>query len=114
MSRITTHVLDLARGQPARDLGVTLIFRPDQEDAQTLAVRRTDEDGRVTDLLSLATPMESGTYRLRFDTGEYFQGRGEDPFHPYAEVTFTVRDPQEHYHVPLLLSGYAYTTYRGS
>ena len=114
MSPITTHVLDLSRGKPAGDLGVTLIFRPDGEGARTIAARRTDENGRIMDLVPASTPIESGIYRLRFDTGEYFEGRGEDPFYPYTEITFSVRDPAKHYHVPLLISGHGYTTYRGS
>lgn len=113
MSAITTHILDLAGGRPARGVDVTLA-RADTEGWQELAVRQTDADGRVGDLLDEDAPLVAGTYRLRFAVGEAAARRGEESFFPYADVVFAVRDADAHYHVPLLLSPFGYSTYRGS
>ena len=100
---LSTHVLDAARGRPARGVAVRLERR--EGDGWTrVAEGRTDDDGRVRDL----PPPEEGTYRLVFDTARH------SDFYPEVTVTFNVTDPGEHYHVPLLLSPYAYSTYRGS
>ena len=74
----------------------------------------TDGDGRAANLLPAGMNLERGTYRLRFDVARYFQQRGVEAFYPEVNIMFEVRSPQEHYHVPLLLSPYGYTTYRGS
>jgi 5-hydroxyisourate hydrolase len=74
----------------------------------------TDADGRVRELLPTGTPLVAGTYRLTFETGVYFTGAGVEAFYPSVPVMFTVRDAKQHYHVPLLLSPYGYSTYRGS
>jgi 5-hydroxyisourate hydrolase len=100
---LSTHVLDAARGRPARGVPVRL-DRRDGDAWERLAEARTDDDGRVRDLPS---PGE-GVHRLVFDTS------GLSDFYPEVAVAFTVTDPGEHYHVPLLLSPYAYSTYRGS
>jgi 5-hydroxyisourate hydrolase len=78
-----------------------------------LAVGTTDTDGRIRDLLSTIA-LQPGTYRLRFDTGRYFQKRGLAAFYPEVVVTFEADDSSSHYHVPLLLSPFGYSTYRGS
>jgi 5-hydroxyisourate hydrolase len=100
---LSTHVLDAARGRPARGVPVRL-DRRDGDGWHRVAGGRTDDDGRVRDL----PPPEEGIYRLVFDTADY------SDFYPEVSVVFTVTDPAEHYHVPLLLSPYAYSTYRGS
>jgi 5-hydroxyisourate hydrolase len=100
---LSTHVLDAARGRPARGVPVRL-DRRDGDGWSRVAEGRTDDDGRVRDL----PPPEKGTYRLVFDT------TGHSDFYPEVTVAFNVTDPGEHYHVPLLLSPYAYSTYRGS
>jgi 5-hydroxyisourate hydrolase len=100
---LSTHVLDAARGRPARGVPVRL-ERRDGDGWRRVAEGRTDDDGRVRDL----PPPEEGIYRLIFDTADY------SDFYPEVTVAFTVTDPGEHYHVPLLLSPYAYSTYRGS
>jgi 5-hydroxyisourate hydrolase len=100
---LSTHVLDAARGRPARGVPVRL-DRRDGDGWAHVADGRTDEDGRVRDL----PPPGEGTYRLVFDTA------GHSDFYPEVTVAFNVTDPGEHYHVPLLLSPYAYSTYRGS
>lgn len=106
MSVVTTHVLDTARGRPAVGIPVRLC-----DDAGTLVAQGvTDVDGRVGELGPPSLP--SGTYRLTFDTATYFGGAPS--FHPEVTVAFVLDQAQEHYHLPLLLSPFAYTTYRGS
>lgn len=117
-SPITTHVLDTARGRPAANLSVTLSRQSeDDEDGehwQQLAERSTDADGRIADLLAPGS-LRPGTYRLRFATASYFTSLGIDEFfYPWVELVFTVHDPNQHYHVPLLLAPFGYSTYRGS
>jgi 5-hydroxyisourate hydrolase len=109
---ITTHVLDTATGQPAQ--GVTVILEMRQSsDWSPIGRGVTGADGRLTTLTG--HPMLPGTYRLTFDTGEYHRDRGiAMPFFPEVMITFTVRDVSEDFHVPLLLSPYGYSTYRGS
>lgn len=114
MSGITTHVLDLALGAPARGVTVKLELHTKDKGWVTLADRKTDEDGRVRDLLATGARLDAGRYRLTFATGDYFRGRNQDCFHPEAAITFDVNDVAQHYHVPLLLSPYGYSTYRGS
>lgn len=106
-SQVSTHVLDAATGRPAAGVAVTLLDVHGTE----LAAGRTDDDGRVTDLGP--ERLERGTYRLSFATGEYFAGTGRDTFYPVVSVDFAV-DSDRHCHVPLLLSPFAYSTYRGS
>ncbi len=108
MSNLTTHVLDAALGRPAVGVAVRLL----SADGAELARGRTDDDGRVPGLVG--APLAAGDYRLVFATGDYHRETGQTGFYPEVTVTFTVRDPQERHHVPLLLSPYAYSTYRGS
>ena len=112
MSTITTHVLDVARGRPARDVAVVL-ERVGAPQATLLARATTDADGRV----KAFTPTPSltpGSYRLTFEVGAYFAAAGIEAFYPRVVVEFDVRDASQHYHVPLLLSPFGYSTYRGS
>lgn len=106
-SPITTHVLDTAKGKPASGLAVTLEFR-DSGGWTVLGRGTTDRDGRLATLLEPHYQLLSGTYRLTFATGEWQKG-----FYPEVCVTFSAA-PGEHYHVPLLLSPFGYSTYRGS
>lgn len=106
MASISTHVLDTATGRPAAGLAVTL----ETPDGTVLTRATTDADGRVGDL---AHGVGEGVHRLRFDTGDWFGGQGVEAFYPEVVVTFAVRGA-EHFHVPLLLSPYGYSTYRGS
>jgi 5-hydroxyisourate hydrolase len=110
---ITTHVLDLANGGPAPAVSVRLEFA---RGSQWIAVGRgvTDERGRLT-TLSDGWAAAPGTYRLTFDLAAYQRARGVTrPFFPEAAVTFEIVDMTEHYHVPLLISPFGYTTYRGT
>lgn len=111
-SPITTHVLDTARGAPAA--GVAVVLERAGGGAVTEIARGvTDDDGRIGDLLEPGR-LEPGEYRLSFAVGEYFASHGVESFYPRASVEFLVKDPTAHYHVPLLLSPYGYSTYRGS
>ncbi len=112
MSGITTHILDVARGRPAAGVAVSLARRSGDGWAE-LAATRSDTNGRVANLLPGDRKSPAGTYRLRFDTGAYFTALGVSPFHPFVEIVFEIRDAEE-YHVPLLVSPFGYTTYRGS
>ena len=114
MSAITTHVLDLALGRPASGVAVRLERRDGANGWVTLAERTTDEDGRVRDLLDGGAALERGQYRLTFETGAYFAVFRMMTFYPEVTVLFEVRDPAQHYHVPLLVSPYGFSTYRGS
>lgn len=112
MTGITTHVLDTARGRPATGIAVSLARRTGETWTE-LAAGRTDAGGRVANLFTGVLHNPAGTYRLRFDTGAYFTAQGVTSFHPFIEVVFEIREA-EHYHVPLLVSPFGYTTYRGS
>jgi 5-hydroxyisourate hydrolase len=114
MSAITTHVLDLAHGRPAAGVAV-LLERRDATGAFCEAGRGvTDADGRAKALLAPGTALAVGTWRLTFETGAYFRTAGAEAFHPSVSVTFEVTDASQHHHVPLLVSPFGYTTYRGS
>ena len=110
MSQVTTHVLDTALGRPA--VGVPVELASLLGDGWcSLATGVTDDDGRVGEIGPDTVP--AGRYRLRFDTGAYFAATGQRGFHPEVVVVFEVADAS-HHHVPLLLSPFAYSTYRGS
>jgi 5-hydroxyisourate hydrolase len=110
---ISTHVLDTARGRPAADVAVTL-ERLSGDTWTAVSAQRTDADGRATPLAPRERAPEAGTWRLRFDVGAYFAREGSAAFYPSVEVVFEVREGGGHYHVPLLVSPFGYTTYRGS
>ncbi len=111
-SPITTHILDVARGRPASGVAVHLARRAG-DTFEPLASGATDADGRVTDLLAPGS-LAAGEYRLDFEVGAYQAALGAPTFYPSVSITFAVEAPDEHYHVPLLLSSYGYSTYRGS
>ncbi|MGH3448041.1 MAG: hydroxyisourate hydrolase [Nocardioidaceae bacterium] len=110
MSAVTTHVLDTSLGCPAAHVDVTL--EPGQGPGQPLASARTDDDGRVQQLGP--DRLAPGVYRLRFATAGYFARLGTPAFYPEVVISFEITDPAQHYHVPLLLSPFGYSTYRGS
>ncbi|MFF2493350.1 hydroxyisourate hydrolase [Agromyces sp. NPDC058064] len=111
-SQITTHVLDAARGTPAAGVAVELLRRGTGDEWTSLARAATDDDGRVNALGP--ERVAAGEYRLRFDTGAYFAAGGTRGFYPEVLITFTVDEEGRHHHVPILLSPFAYSTYRGS
>jgi 5-hydroxyisourate hydrolase len=112
-SPITSHVLDTALGRPAAGIRVQLDVLDGASAWIPLSTRVTDADGRAGDLLAPGT-LAVRTYRLTFDTGAYFRDGGRPVFYPRVEVTFTILAPTEHHHIPLLLSPFGYSTYRGS
>lgn len=114
MSAITTHVLDTAGGRPASGVPVFLELRSAEGDWQAVGKGETDADGRLRDLLPAGQPLTEATYRLTFDTAAYFSTHNIEGFYPQVTVIFSVRAGEAHYHVPLLLSPYGYSTYRGS
>ncbi len=114
MSTISTHVLDTSLGRPA--VGVRVILeRIDSRGAVvSLGLGETDGDGRLRELLPAGESLGAGDYRLRFDTGAYFAATGRETYYPSVTVEFQIAGEAAHHHVPLLLSPYGYSTYRGS
>lgn len=114
MGTITLHVLDLVKGRPAQGIPVILEMQGLAGGWKLLGRSRTDADGRSADVMPSPRRLQPGTYRLTFDTAAYFESQRVEPFYPDVSVVFTVRDPAQHYHIPLLLSPFGYSTYRGS
>ncbi|XP_072040116.1 5-hydroxyisourate hydrolase-like isoform X3 [Amphiura filiformis] len=112
-SPLTTHVLDTSKGEPARALKIELYKSTGENEWTSIANGETNNDGRLPALLTQAD-FTRGIYKIKFDTGDYFRKNSVEGFYPYAEVVFEIQDPNQHYHVPLLLSPYSYSTYRGS
>ena len=112
MIQITTHVLDTARGKPAAGVPVTL-RKSSGKEWDTLANGITNQDGRVQDLLAKDKVLTPGVYRIVFDTKTYFETQKVKVFYPYVMVVFEVEEGEK-YHIPLLLSPFGYSTYRGS
>ncbi|MBI3267961.1 MAG: hydroxyisourate hydrolase [Planctomycetes bacterium] len=113
MKGLSTHVLDTSRGRPAE--GVSILLEALTAGAWTEAGRGvTNADGRVPSLLPVGTALRTGYYRLTFDTGAYFVKTGVAGFYPRVTVEFEIADADQHYHVPLLLNPFGYSTYRGS
>ncbi|TMQ06151.1 MAG: hydroxyisourate hydrolase [Deltaproteobacteria bacterium] len=109
---ITTHVLDTAAGRPGRAIAIEL-ERNDGGSWHRIGAGVTDDDGRLR-TLTAPGPVSPGIYRLRFHTGAYFAAHQQVGFFPVVEIEFLVDDGGQHYHVPLLLSPFGYSTYRGS
>jgi 5-hydroxyisourate hydrolase len=117
MSQITTHILNTASGKPAQ--GVTIILYKGENDDpvatgwKEIARGKTNEDGRISNLLDKERVAGIGMYKMRFETKDYFDQQGIATFYPYIEIVFNIPSG-EHYHIPLLLSPFGYSTYRGS
>ena len=114
MTRISTHVLDTARGVPAKDVSVHLERHENSGEWRFVASARTDDEGRCSQLLPDGEGLAPGIYRLAFDTASYFTAQGVHGLYPVVQITFAVRDGETRFHIPLMLSPYGYTTYRGS
>ena len=110
---ITTHVLDLASGRPAVGVKVSLT-RVDRGKREEVGSGVTDAEGRLKELGRAGATLTPGTFELTFESGAYFEKRGVECFHPRVIVTFEVKGASQHYHVPLLISPFGYSTYRGS
>ena len=113
MSAITTHVLDTSTGRPGRGISVALEYAS-AEGWQLVGSGKTDDDGRLRDLIPAGEAVTEGSYRLTFQVGQYFMDQGVECFFPQISITFEVKDAGQRYHVPLLVSPFGYSTYRGS
>jgi len=112
MSQITTHILNTTIGKPAA--GITIIlYRGENDEWTELKRGKTKDDGRINDLLAKDVLLQIGIYKLRFETKDYFDKIQTPTFYPFVEITFDIQS-SEHYHIPLLLNPFGYTTYRGS
>ena len=114
MSPITTHVLDTSLGKPASGVAVVLEIHAGTERWKELGRGVTDLNGRIAAFNPPLVGLERQVYRLRFSTGAYFAARHVRTFYPEIPVVVEIEDPSQHYHVPLLLSPFGYSTYRGS
>lgn len=112
MSQLTTHILDTTQGKPAAGVQIVL-YRQHHADWKEIVRGFTNHDGRITDWLPKDELLPPAQYKLRFETGEYYKHLMIDSFYPFVEVVFSIND-QSHYHVPLLLNPFGYSTYRGS
>lgn len=110
---ISTHILDTTRGRPAAGVDVTLDRREGDSYVRVHSAA-TNADGRVAALIPEGVTLQAGLYRLQFQVGAYFAARGIDAFYPAVSIEFVVKNPSEHFHVPLLLQPFGYSTYRGS
>ena len=113
MSQITTHILDIALGVPAQNVPISLSVQ-EGEAWRDMGSGLTNEEGRITGLCRADEILPAGTYRMHFDTAVYFESRGQEPFYPWVDVVFNIGGDGQHYHIPLLLSPFGHSTYRGS
>ena len=113
-SRISTHVLDMTQGRPAQGIPVTLEGQGMAGGWKLVGKGRTDADGRCDELYPANLRLQAGVYRLTFDVSPYFRSLNVTSFYPEVVVVFTLRDTTQPYHIPLLLSPFGYSTYRGS
>ena len=111
---ITTHVLDTARGRPASGVGVRLEVRDATGSWRPVGEGVTDTDGRLRTLMSADATLLAGSYRLIFDVEKYFKSQGVAAFYERVTIEFLASAGESHYHVPMLLSPYGYSTYRGT
>jgi 5-hydroxyisourate hydrolase len=114
MATISTHVLDTSRGRPAGGIEISLERLNAGEGWSPLSRGITDDDGRVKQFVLTEPQLGPGTYRLVFSVEKYFDGLQQQTFYPEVTVTFLIEGGAEHYHVPLLISPFGYSTYRGS
>ena len=114
MATISTHILDTSRGAPASGVAVCLEAQNTDESWAELSHAWTDQDGRVKPFFLVSQPIAEGTYRLVYDTDPYYSSLNVDCFYPQVTVVFKIGDGSQHYHVPLLISPFGYSTYRGS
>lgn len=113
MSQITTHILDTTRGLPAQNVPITL-YAQQGSHWEELGGGITNKDGRLPSLLADNVKLAAGIYRMHFETSIYFNANKEQGFYPYVDIVFELDGKGEHYHIPLLLTAFGYSTYRGS
>ena len=114
MSPITTHVLDTSQGCPGANIQVRLEKQKNDGSWKKISSGETNSDGRIMDLIPDEEVLDSGVYQMVFMTGAYFEQQGISFFYPEIEIRFLLSHPEQHYHIPLLLSPFGYSTYRGS
>ncbi|MDB5191738.1 MAG: uraH [Segetibacter sp.] len=112
MSQLTTHILDTSKGKPAAGVSI-ILYQQSLDEWTELASGITNADGRIPDFLPSERKMEHGIYKMRFETKSYFDKQSLQAFYPFVEVVFEITSA-DHYHVPLLLNPFGYSTYRGS
>ncbi|CDH51278.1 5-hydroxyisourate hydrolase-like [Lichtheimia corymbifera JMRC:FSU:9682] len=113
-SPITCHVLVASVGKPGEHVRVKIEKEGAAGAFSVLSTAETNDDGRCPNLLPSDYKVEKGVYRVTFETKEFFARKGEKCFYPYVQIVFEIEHPEQHYHIPLLISPYSYTTYRGS
>ena len=113
MTQITSHILDTTLGLPARQVFITLMQQHD-DDWLMLGSALTNDDGRVSDFTESDEVLAAGIYKLTFYLADYYAAMSQKSFYPQVDVTFEIEGDGQHYHVPLLLNPYGYSTYRGS
>lgn len=111
MSQITTHILDTSTGKPAA--GIEIVLEEQSSGWKKIAEGKTNQDGRISDLISKDAILNPGIYRMIFSVKDYFSASGTKSFYPKVSIEFEITD-SSHYHIPLLISPYGYSTYRGS
>ena len=113
MTQITSHILDTSVGKPAEGVLITLM-QQQSDDWLMLGSGATNQDGRVADFQAGESALAAGIYKLTFYLSDYYQASGQKSFYPFVDVVFEIEGDGQHYHVPLLLNPYGYSTYRGS
>ena len=116
-AKITSHILDLSRGKPASNIYAKLYKRDEinKEEWQLIGNDVSNEDGRITQLLkNESMSIEVGVYKIIFESGLYYKQQSLDTFYPEISIVFNIANPIQHYHVPLLLNQFGFSTYRGS
>lgn len=111
--QLSSHILDITSGKPAADVKIALSKKDNNDKWVVVEEKNTDSNGRITDFLKQGGKSNTGIYKLTFNTSPYFKALGQKSFYPFIEVVFELAD-DEHYHVPITLSPFGYTTYRGS
>ncbi len=112
MSQITSHILDTTKGKPVAGVRISL-YQGSNDEWTEIARGMTNEDGRITDLIKTEEPLQRGIYKMRFETKDYFDQYQVPTLYPYVEIIIDIQTT-EHYHIPLLLNPFGYTTYKGS
>jgi 5-hydroxyisourate hydrolase len=113
MISITSHILDTSSGRPAEGVNTNLFYLNNESQWEEICVGITNKDGRISDFTTEKKNLVKGIYKINFQTGDYFQEKELKCFYPFVEIIFEI-DRDEHYHIPLLISPFGYTTYRGS
>lgn len=111
--QLSSHILDIGSGKPAEGVTITLSKLSENSEWKAVDSRKTDVNGRVKDFLEENGTDNRGIYKLTYDTKPYFESKGQETFYPFVEVVFEISD-DSHYHVPITLSPFGYSTYRGN